>query len=101
MFHCRTLPSPGGHPVGGQAELATPGGGRAGAAGRALPALLNLVSPDRLLHGSDYPFTSAPVATALAVKLAATDTLDFTEKRQVFSGDAAQLFPRLTGTKKD
>ncbi|MFF5158523.1 amidohydrolase family protein [Streptomyces sp. NPDC000348] len=68
---------------------------------RALPALLNLVSPDRLLYGSDYPFTSAPVATALAAKLAATDTLDLTEKRQMFSGNAAQLFPRLTGTKKD
>ncbi|MFF0161899.1 amidohydrolase family protein [Streptomyces sp. NPDC005263] len=68
---------------------------------RALPALLNLVSADRLLYGSDYPFTSAPVATALGVKLAATDTLGYTEKRQMFSGNAAQLFPRLTGTKKN
>ncbi|MEU0133077.1 amidohydrolase family protein [Streptomyces sp. NPDC006296] len=68
---------------------------------RALPALLNLVSPDRLLYGSDHPFTSAPVATALGVKLAATDTLGHTEKRQMFSGNAAQLFPRLSGTNTD
>ncbi|WP_320783254.1 amidohydrolase family protein [Streptomyces sp. CRN 30] len=68
---------------------------------RALPALLDLVSADRLLYGSDYPFTSAPVATALGVRLAATDALGHTEKRQMFSGNAARLFPRLTGTKKD
>lgn len=64
---------------------------------RALPALLALVAPDRLVYGSDYPFTSAPAVKALAAALAATDALDATGKHMMTSGNARSLFPRLTG----
>ncbi|MFD4576540.1 amidohydrolase family protein [Streptomyces sp. NPDC058417] len=62
---------------------------------RALPALLDLVSPDRLLYGSDHPFTNAAVATAQAKALAATPLLGAADKRALFSGTAHRLFPRL------
>jgi predicted TIM-barrel fold metal-dependent hydrolase len=62
---------------------------------RALPALLDLVGPDRLLYGSDYPFTPAFVVKALATQLAATGALNAREKAALFHANAAQLFPRL------
>ncbi|MDX3071152.1 amidohydrolase family protein [Streptomyces sp. MI02-7b] len=63
---------------------------------RALPALLSLVDPDRLVYGSDYPFTPAPVVKDLAAALAATGVLDAAGKHLVTSGNARSLFPRLT-----
>jgi 6-methylsalicylate decarboxylase len=62
---------------------------------RALPALLNLVDPDKLLYGSDYPFTPEPVINALALQLSNTETLSLAEKRMMFSRNATSLFPRL------
>lgn len=65
---------------------------------RALPALLALVGPDRLVYGSDYPFTSAAAVRALAQELATTPVLDDAARRAAFSENAARLLPRLATT---
>ncbi|MFJ2645615.1 amidohydrolase family protein [Streptomyces sp. NPDC087420] len=62
---------------------------------RALPALLHLVDTERLLYGSDYPFTAEAAVKALGVRLAATDVLTAQQRQRVLSGNAARLFPRL------
>ncbi|MFJ6087868.1 amidohydrolase family protein [Streptomyces sp. NPDC092369] len=62
---------------------------------RALPALLNLVDPDRLLYGSDYPFTAGWIVEGLASTLASHDFPSADEKQALLSGNAAHLFPRL------
>lgn len=62
----------------------------------ALDALVTVVSPDRLLYGSDFPFTPAPAVTALAHALdedPVTDTADLTLAP---GSPGASLFPRLT-----
>jgi len=58
---------------------------------RALPALLKLVGPDRLLYGSDYPFTADWAVHGLAQMLAFCDVLDPSEKRMMMSGNAIEL----------
>jgi 6-methylsalicylate decarboxylase len=60
-----------------------------------LDALLAVVAPDRLLYGSDFPFTPAPVVTGLAVALAQAPAL--TQARLGLTPDSpgAALFPRL------
>lgn len=65
----------------------------------ALPALLSVVGPDRLLYGSDFPFTPAPAVTALAGALAHAPEL--ADARLGLSPDSAgaHLFPRLAGTR--
>lgn len=62
---------------------------------RALPALLNLVEADRLLYGSDFPFTPATMVESLAVLLAGTSVLNETQRQQMLHGNAYRLFPRL------
>ena len=62
---------------------------------RALPALLSLVDSDRLLYGSDYPFTPDWVASGLAEALAGTDVLTDDDRVLLSRGNAASLFPRL------
>lgn len=62
---------------------------------RALPALLNLVEPDRLLYGSDFPFTPAPLVAFLATMLSTTSVLDEEQKQDMLWGNALRLFPRL------
>ena len=62
---------------------------------RALPALLSLVDTDRLLYGSDYPFTPDWVASGLAEALAGTDVLTDDDRVLLSRGNAASLFPRL------
>ncbi len=59
-----------------------------------LPALIALVGTDRLLYGSDTPFTPTPTVIALAARLAASDLLADT-RGSVFRGTAEMLFPRL------
>ena len=61
----------------------------------AVDALLALVEPDRLLYGSDYPFTPAPVVTDLAAALAHAPAL--AEARLALTSDSpgTTLFPRL------
>ncbi|MFR9727717.1 amidohydrolase family protein [Saccharopolyspora sp. MS10] len=62
---------------------------------RQLPALLALADPDRLLYGSDLPFTPAPVARGLAEALAADATLTAEQQRSMRRGAAEALFPRF------
>ena len=61
----------------------------------ALPAQLSLVDTDRLLYGSDYPFTPDWVASGLAEALAGTDVLTDDDRVLLSRGNAASLFPRL------
>lgn len=67
----------------------------------AVDALLALVEPDRLLYGSDYPFTPAPVVTDLAAALAKAPAL--AEARLALSPDSpgTTLFPRLHNAQKN
>ena len=62
---------------------------------RALPALLALVEPDRLLYGSDFPFTPGPLVEFLATMLSTTSVLDEEKRRAMQRGNALRLFPRL------
>lgn len=62
---------------------------------RALPALLQLVGPDRLLYGSDYPFTAGWVVHGLAQMLAGSEVLAPEDHQRMLSGNAAEMFPRL------
>lgn len=59
-----------------------------------LPALLRLARPDRLLYGSDYPFTPRSRVLELAALLRATDLLSAGERRGVLAGNAARLLRR-------
>jgi predicted TIM-barrel fold metal-dependent hydrolase len=61
---------------------------------RALPALLNLVGTERLLYGSDYPFTADWVVLGLASAMAGTDVLSAEQRNSMTSGRAEELFPR-------
>jgi len=64
---------------------------------RALPALLTLVDSERLVYGSDYPFTNAAIVRRLAQGLVESPALDGALIRSVFSGNAERLIPRLAG----
>lgn len=61
----------------------------------ALDALLAVVGPDRLLYGSDFPFTPAPVVVALAHALARAPTLGSAKLALAPGAAGASLFPRL------
>lgn len=62
---------------------------------RQVPALLKLVGPDRVLFGSDYCWTPAPLADA---HIAAIDTAappaDGTTWRALTTANALRLFPQ-------
>ncbi|MFC1431790.1 amidohydrolase family protein [Streptacidiphilus sp. N1-3] len=62
---------------------------------RALPALLHLVDGDRLLYGSDYPFTPGWVVQALAQGLAEDGGLTPPQQAAMLHGNASRLFPRF------
>jgi len=64
---------------------------------RALDALLKLVDSDRLVYGSDYPFTAAPLVRALAGALAETDLLPGDVRVAALRDNALRLIPRLQG----
>jgi predicted TIM-barrel fold metal-dependent hydrolase len=64
---------------------------------RALPALLSLVGPDRLVYGSDYPFTGGEMVAGLAGLLAASPLLAEPVAQQAFRTTALSLLPRLAG----
>lgn len=63
---------------------------------RSLAALLNLVDADRLVYGSDYPFTPAPLVRTLAEALAETDLLPGDVRSAALRGNALRLVPRFT-----
>ncbi|GAA2608248.1 amidohydrolase family protein [Paractinoplanes durhamensis] len=59
-----------------------------------LPSLLALAGPDRLLYGSDWPFTPEPLAKHLAAALDRTPLLNTEAQHAMRSGNAAGLLPR-------
>jgi predicted TIM-barrel fold metal-dependent hydrolase len=59
-----------------------------------LPSLLALAGTDRLLYGSDWPFTPEPLATRLAATLDTTALLDTETRGAMWSGNAAHLLRR-------
>ena len=62
---------------------------------RALPALLTLVEPSRLLYGSDFPFPPLATLERFAAALEQTDALSDAEREAMFPTNALALFPRL------
>ncbi|WP_375475435.1 amidohydrolase family protein [uncultured Jatrophihabitans sp.] len=62
---------------------------------RALPALLALVGTDRIVYGSDYPFTSAPLAARLARELQESPVLDNPARCAAFRENAMRLLTRF------
>lgn len=65
---------------------------------RQVPALLNLVAPERLLFGSDYCWTPAPVAEIHTATFADTPApIDGTTWQSLTTANAHRLLPRLVG----
>ena len=60
-----------------------------------IPALKGIGSPERMLCGSDYPFTPAVVATGMLDNLRNTDLLTESEITGIIRTNALDLFPRL------
>ena len=59
---------------------------------------LELVSrPDRILFGSDFPYCSTRVTSAMIAALAKVASLTPERRRGVESGNAQALFPRFAG----
>ncbi|KFG01610.1 amidohydrolase [Streptomyces scabiei] len=64
---------------------------------RQVPALLQLVDPDRVLFGSDYCWTPAPLADAHIAAIDAADSpVDGTTWRSLTTANAQRLFPGRT-----
>lgn len=57
-----------------------------------LPALLELIDPDKLLYASDTPYTPTPVVLDLANRLETTDLLSQPMKQKMFNQNARKLF---------
>jgi predicted TIM-barrel fold metal-dependent hydrolase len=62
----------------------------------ALDALLKVAGTDRLLYGSDFPFTPKEVVAAMATNLRAAPALRDARLAAVPGSAAATLFPRLS-----
>ncbi|WP_157160293.1 amidohydrolase family protein [Cupriavidus sp. BIS7] len=61
----------------------------------ALSALLQVADPTRVLYGSDYPFTPAPVAADLAAVLDGSPHIPPNLRGAFMRDNALALFPRL------
>ncbi|BDB28675.1 amidohydrolase (plasmid) [Cupriavidus sp. P-10] len=61
----------------------------------ALSALLQVADPARVLYGSDYPFTPAPIAADLAGILDRSPRLTPAMRQAFMRDNALPLFPRL------
>jgi predicted TIM-barrel fold metal-dependent hydrolase len=62
---------------------------------RLLGALLQIADPDRILYGSDGPFTPLPLIRTLLTQLQSTPLLREGLRQRMFNDNACQLFPRL------
>jgi predicted TIM-barrel fold metal-dependent hydrolase len=62
---------------------------------RSLPPLLALAGHERLLYGSDVPFSPPQLVRAAAADLAGTSALEDGQRRAVLRENARRLFPRL------
>jgi predicted TIM-barrel fold metal-dependent hydrolase len=67
----------------------------------ALDALLAIVKPERLLYGSDFPFTPAPMVTDLAAALAQVPALAEGPLALTPDSPGAALFPRLIAAQEN
>lgn len=65
------------------------------ASDHSLASLLQLVGPDRILFGSDFPFAPEIVTQVSARMLESTPLLDDSARAAVDRGSALALFPRL------
>jgi predicted TIM-barrel fold metal-dependent hydrolase len=63
-----------------------------------LEVLLSVADPHRLHYGSDYPFTPAHVCDMLAQKIENTPALTDELRQRIWSDNARELFPRLSGS---
>jgi len=54
-------------------------------------ALLQIADPDRLLYGSDAPFTPPPAVAFLLAQLEQTDLLDDAARESIFCRNAASF----------
>jgi predicted TIM-barrel fold metal-dependent hydrolase len=62
---------------------------------RLLPALLTIADEDRLLYGSDWPFTPRPLVTRLAEALRDTPLISATARRKLARENPLALFKRF------
>ena len=60
----------------------------------ALPSLLEVADPSRVLYGSDFPFAPAPAVTVMRKEFEGSDVKRAT-RRRIDRGNAEALFPRL------
>jgi 6-methylsalicylate decarboxylase len=67
----------------------------------ALDGLLAVAGPDRLLYGSDFPFTPAPAVDYLATELRRAPALRDARLGVESGTPAAALFPRLSQSSKE
>ena len=61
-----------------------------------IPALLGIDRPERMLCGSDYPFTPATVGGQMLDDVRTTDLLTEEQKTAVLRTNALGLFPRFS-----
>lgn len=59
-----------------------------------IPSLLALAGEDRVLYGSDFPYTNAALGAELGAELRTTGTLTGDQKQAFLRGNAAGLFPQ-------
>ena len=62
----------------------------------ALRSLLELVGPDRILFGSDFPFAPEPITGVTVAGVLAFDGFDEAARERVERTNALDLFPRIT-----
>lgn len=62
---------------------------------QALGSLLQLVGPDRILFGSDFPFAPEPITRASVAGLVRSDLLDDAARTAIDRESALALFPRF------
>jgi predicted TIM-barrel fold metal-dependent hydrolase len=62
---------------------------------RLLPALLDIADPERILYGSDWPFTPLGLVKSLAGDFADTAIVTQEMKNKFLYSNAIKLFPRL------
>jgi 6-methylsalicylate decarboxylase len=60
-----------------------------------LGAALDLVGPERVLFGSDYPYAIPPIMAKQLADLEQVEVFDASSRRAMQSGNALRLFPKL------
>ena len=60
-----------------------------------LRALKDIADPQRVLYGSDWPFTPTPATRQLADALDATDLIEPDWRRRIYRDNALELLPSL------